>query len=114
MFEMNGYGVLVKAPVIEEISGGGKSSKVCRLTLVQNEVIRKGENPKEISSFLDFECWDTAAENIVKYANVGDTIFVRATPRKDSWTDAEGKKHSKVYFRMNEFRIFQKREKKQD
>ena len=47
--------------------------------------------------YLDFECWDSAAEFIVNNCLEGDKIYIEAAPKND----VDG-----VIFRINTFKVF--------
>lgn len=81
----------------------GKS--VVNFGIAVNRYFGKGEGadrPKEVS-FLEMEAWDTGAETIAKYLVKGDPIIVHCSIKQEEWEDKDGKKRSKLKFRVNSF-----------
>lgn len=99
MMKVVGVGRLVADPVLREVG----TTCVADFTLACDERVGSGENRKKITSFLDFNVWDKAASVIAEYAKKGDQLFVVGIPRKESYTDKEGNKKYKSYFRVEEF-----------
>ena len=94
-----GIGRFVKDPELKPVN----DTFVCEFTLAFNEFRKvKGENKKN-TCFLDFQIWDKAAELIVEYCRKGNKLLIEATPRQDKWTDADGNKRSKIFFRVDNF-----------
>lgn len=91
----------------------GNTQKV-ELVLVTTEK-RKGREKNNVtdSHFLNFEAWDAAAKFIYDVALKGDTIYVEATPRQEKW-EKDGKKMSRQYFRINNFKIFPKLDQQEE
>lgn len=72
--------------------------------------VEKTKNPEtgvydSKAHFFQFEIWDTAAEYLVKNSVKGDMlVLLSATPREHTW-EKEGKKFSRIVFRVNRFKI---------
>lgn len=102
-----GFGRLTSDPVLTKIPdkvSGETKTHVCKFSLAFN--LRKGD--QEEAHFFDFVIWDTGAENFASRASKGDLIFVEAEPREERWVKDE-KKMKKVTFRVNRFKIFEKK-----
>jgi len=110
MFKAFGEGRFVKDPVVKEVG----NTRVAKFTLAVNEYRKAKEgavdgDDNKITSFFDFEAWDTAADVIGKLCQKGTRMLVSAKPRQDSWKDKEDKPHSRILFRVEEFTILDKR-----
>jgi single-stranded DNA-binding protein len=71
--------------------------------------LKDGNKTKQIDYF-DFEAWDSGATTIAKHCKKGDELAVLATARQFCWNDDEGKKISRVKFRVNNFNLFPRNE----
>jgi single-stranded DNA-binding protein len=92
---------LVARPVLEKTE---QNVSVSSFTGVFNEKRKTQDKVVEDAHFLDFVIWDKAAEFVCDRFDKGDLIYIEsATPRQRRWTDGEGKKHSKIVFRINSF-----------
>lgn len=100
MMKMIGVGRFCRDPELKYV----KDTCVCEFSLAINEYrkVKDGEK-KKISSFLDFQIWDKAAELICQYCRKGDEILIEATPRQDKWQDKDGNNRSKIIFRVDNF-----------
>ena len=104
MIILTGLGRFVKQPELKEITkrDGGETC-VCEFTLACNEVRKiKGERHQD-TAFIDFVIWDKAAEVVAQYCKQGDLLQVKATPKTQRWTNAEGKNFSRIVYRVDEF-----------
>lgn len=99
---------LTREPVLKAVG----ETHVCNFGVAVNEHYTKNGEKKEISNFFECELWDKGAEVFAKYVNKGDQVVIEARPRYDSWEDADGKKRSKVFFRVDNFQLL--RQKKVD
>lgn len=98
------YGNLTRDPELREFNSGSK--KVVFTLAVERYYKRKDNSGGKETSFLSFEAWDSAAELISERLRKGDPILIiDASARNDNWEDSEGKKRSRVFFRVNEFRF---------
>lgn len=62
------------------------------------------------TQFLDFEIWDTGADNFIKRFHKGDKVGVRASARVSKWTDKETNKERRaVRFRVDEFESLERK-----
>ena len=96
-------GRLVSDPELTDVN----ETSVVRFTLAINEYRKSkdGEKSKKVD-YLDFEAWDSGATTIDRYCSKGDELAVMATARQDKWTDKDGRKRSKIKFRVNKFKLF--------
>src|SRR5688572_9185120 len=74
-------------------------TQVCQFGLAVSHRVKD----KDVTDFFEFEAWDRGGEVIAEHFHKGQPILVHCTPRNDRWEDAEGKKRSKVYFRVDRF-----------
>lgn len=96
-----GIGRFVAKPELKQTTQG---VAIAEFTLVFNEKRKVADKLLEQPHFFDFVIWDKAAELVCKTFDKGDIInVVSATPRQNKWEDKEGKKHSKVIFRIDSF-----------
>lgn len=101
---MKSYGVLwfVSDPELTKVGDTVKSS--FKLMYKNKRYNNEGVLVKEVN-YLDFEVWDSAAEFVVKNCIKGDSIYVEATPKQESW-EVNGETRSKIVFRIDSFRVF--------
>lgn len=98
-------GNLVFDPELNNIKiDENKTTSVVNFRLAIPRRFRKGngEVGKQIT-YLDFEAWDSGAEVIARNYKRGDAIIVRCCAKNDIFPDENGKKVSKVKFRVEEF-----------
>lgn len=103
-----GFGRLTADPVLTDIpdkTTGKVKTHVCKFSLAFNF---SKDGKTEESHFFDFVIWDTGAENFSGRARKGDLVFVECEPREERWVK-DDKKMKKVLFRVNRFKIFEKR-----
>lgn len=83
---------------------GGGSTNVCNFVLSVSRKFKKsnGELGKQIS-YLDMEIYDSGAALLCQHFKRGDSILINASARNDNYTNSEGKKVSKVRFRVENF-----------
>lgn len=92
---------LVARPTLSKTDQG---VSVSTFTGVYNEKRKAQDKLVNDSHFLDFVIWDKAAEFVCDRFDKGDLVYIEsATPRQRKWVDDEGKKHSKIVFRVNSF-----------
>jgi single-stranded DNA-binding protein len=109
MMKLFGVGCFVQKPELRHV----KDTCVCEFSLVFNE--RRKSTDERVAHFLDFVVWDSAAELIVDSCDKGDLLQIEAMPRQDKWVDKEGRKRSRIVFRLEKFNFigpksFQKRQ----
>jgi single-strand DNA-binding protein len=95
-------GRFVRDPEIRTTSQG---KKVVNFSLAISRKFKKNGSKElqEEVSFPDFEAWDSGAELIHKHFVKGDSIAVESSLKTDTWESEEGKKRSKLKFRVNRF-----------
>ena len=79
--KLMGVGRFVKDPELKEVN----ETVVCEFALAVNEFRKIKDERKRITSFLDFQIWDKAAQLIVEHCRKGQEIMIEATPRQDKW-----------------------------
>lgn len=111
MMHLSGTGRFVKDPELREIP----NSVCCEFSLAINEVrtVKRGEKIKK-TCFLDFVIYDAGAEVLQKHCRKGDLVQILAVPRQDNWTNAEGQKRSKKYFRVESFKLLPNKKREED
>jgi len=71
----------------------------------------KGGEDKDETCFVDCRAFGRTAENLNKYMNKGDPLFVEGRLTFDSWTAQDGTKHSKHRVVVESFQFLGKAEK---
>lgn len=105
-----GEGRLTKDPELQEFQNGDKTTALTRFSIAVNEYHKSKGDDKKVVHFFDCEAWDSGAKIIAQYARKGDTICFSAIVKQNRWNDKNsGDARSKVVFRIEEFRIFEKR-----
>ena len=100
-------GRLVRDPKLVELD----RTHVVEFCLAVNEYrrLKDGSKAKQVDYF-DFEAWDSGAKAIAKHCKEGDELAVSATARQFCWNDDDGKRMSKVKFRVSNFNLFPRNE----
>lgn len=70
-------------------------------------------NRKEDTEFHNVVAWGNSAENIAKYFQKGDEIFVGGYLKTRDWADRDGKKHYRTEIILEVFDFGQKSKKNQ-
>lgn len=93
-------GNLVRDPEVRSVNG----TKVATFRLAVNNFYRDKKNGelKEITTFLDMECWNSKAEVIGSLLKRGSLVTVQCSARTQSW-EREGVKRSRILFRVDNF-----------
>lgn len=97
-------GNLTKDPIIQNV---GEKARVVKFSIAVNEYLGKDKDPEV--NFIDLEAWDTAADVIAEHAQKGSRIKVQATLRNDRWKDKEGNPRSRILFRVNKFKLMDRK-----
>lgn len=84
--------------------GDGKETVVTNFTLSISRKFKKnnGELGKQ-TSYIDCELWDSGAKIVSQNFRKDDFILVHASARNDNYTTTDGKKMSKIKFRVESF-----------
>ena len=94
-----------------------KGTPVCRFTIASNRFYKTGSGMEKEAGFFDIETWGEKAESCNEYGRKGKEVRVVGRLKQDSWTDNDGKKHSKIIIVADqavEFKPEQKREFSQE
>lgn len=94
-------GNFVRDPELRETSNG---TSVINFTIAVNRRYKRGTG--EVSreaAFIDCEAWDTGAETIASNFKKGDAILINCSAKNEKWVDKEGRKNSRIKFRVNQF-----------
>jgi single-strand DNA-binding protein len=95
-------GNFVRKPELKKV--GTDQVSVVNFSIAVNRKFnaRSGEQKKEVT-YVDCEAWDSGAETIARNCDKGDYIIIYASAKNESWTDNDGKKRSRVKFRVDRF-----------
>jgi single-strand DNA-binding protein len=103
-------GRFVRKPELKPVS----DTKVCNFSIAVNRKYTNQQNEsKEEVVYIDCEIWDSGAETIARNCDKGDYILLECSAKSDSWTEADGKKRSKMKFRVDRFHFIPGTKKKQ-
>ena len=96
-------GNLARDPELRTVGSGDKQTSVVNFTIATSREFTKanGEQDK-VTSFIQCEAWDSAAEAVASSFKKGDLIMVEGSLRNDSW-EKDGVKHSTLKVRVNNF-----------
>lgn len=94
-------GRLARDPEFKEF----EKARVAQITLCTSRSYKsKHLNQKVVDKvFIDMEAWDTGGDIIVNNLRKGDFIAVQCSVKQHRWTTQEGKKRSKICFRIDKF-----------
>ena len=93
---MNCYGIFTFAEDPTIISVGNTVKSELKLYFTK----KRYDNDNNViidKVYLNFECWDSAAEFIVNNCVFGDKIYIEASPKNE---------FNNVVFRINTFKVF--------
>lgn len=94
-------GNLARDPELRRV--GEKNTAVVNFTLATSREFTKADGTQDkVTSFIQCEAWDTAAETIASSIKKGDLVMVEGSLRNDSW-EKDGVKHSTLKVRVNNF-----------
>jgi len=85
-------GNLTRHPSVK-YTGSGKA--VTTLSVAVNEMAGRGENKREIVTYVDVTVWDKAAEACGQYLDKGSPVLVEGRLKLDTW-EKNGEKRSKL------------------
>lgn len=74
-------------------------------------VRREGKEPE--TTWLDFEAWRSAADNIAKYVRKGDLLWVAGETRNKKYTDKDGNVRRYNVVMVKEYRFLPNARKEQ-
>lgn len=90
---MNRYtaiGNLTKDPACRDAG----ESKVCNFSIAINEYHYTNGSKSQSTFFIDVECWNRQAENVVKFLSKGKKVAIEGKLKTNSW-EKNGQKFSK-------------------
>ncbi len=99
-------GFLVKDPDYQNLKN---NLPLCKFTIGSNRHYTKknGEKVKE-SYFFEITTWMQMAQTCSKFLKKGSRVIVSGILKKNSWQDAKGNYHSKVYIEGKEVSFLSK------
>ena len=87
-----------------EVNTKVTSGTLVAVSVAFNEKYKKKDGtPVEIVHFYELEFWSHKAVYLMKYGHKGAAIEARCFPRMSSWENEEGKKRSRIVFRVEDF-----------
>lgn len=90
-------GRLVRDPELKYLSSG---KAVCNFSIASNS----GTKDKPTVNFLDIQCWEKLAENVVKFMKKGNQVSVNGELMQQRW-DKDGKTQSKIIINAHEIQF---------
>jgi single-strand DNA-binding protein len=90
---MNRYtaiGNLTKDPVCRDAG----ESKVCNFSIAINEYHYNNGSKNQSTFYIDVECWNRQAENVVKFLSKGKKVAIEGKLKNNSW-EKNGQKFNK-------------------
>jgi single-strand DNA-binding protein len=101
MNQLNVIGNLTKDPETRSV---GETS-VTQFGVALNRRFKgKDGEPKEVTTFVDCECWGAKGETIAKFLEKGRKVYLTGELKMDSWEDKEsGAKRSKLLMNVMDF-----------
>jgi single-strand DNA-binding protein len=91
-------GRLTRDIEVRQIANGTSLGK---LSLAVSERVKKGEEWEDRPSYFDLTLWGKRAESLAKWLTKGTIVSATCTATQDRW-EHEGKKQSKVTFKVND------------
>jgi single-strand DNA-binding protein len=96
-------GNLARDPELRFVTSGDKKTAVVNFTVAVSREFKKANGTQDkVTSFVQCEAWDSAAETVASSFKKGDLIMVEGSLRNDSW-EKDGVKHSTIKIRVNNF-----------
>lgn len=94
-------GNLARDPELRVV--GDKQTSVVNFTIATSREFTKADDTQgKITTFVQCEAWDSAADAIASSFKKGDPVMVEGSLRNDSW-EKDGVKHSTLKVRVNNF-----------
>lgn len=106
MIRVFGEGYLVNDP---ELVSYNTDKVLAKFTICGNEY-HKDKNGESVKTASFFDCilYDSGAKTLATYAKKGSRVAFCGRPRQERWEDKEGKKRSRIVFRVDEFTLLNK------
>ena len=76
-------------------------TSVCNFSVATSESYTKDGEKKERTEWHNLEVWGKLADVCSEYLKKGSQVFVKATPRTQTWETDSGEKRSKVVYRVS-------------
>ena len=95
-------GNFVRKPELKNVGEGQVAVVNFTIAVNRKYTSRDGQLKKE-TTYIDCEAWDSGAETIAKHCDKGDFIILYTSAKNESWNDTDGKKRSKMKFRVDRF-----------
>jgi single-strand DNA-binding protein len=85
---------------------------VVEVPLAVNERYKSNGKEQKVTTFIDVQVWNKAAENLAKMAEKGDELFITGSLRQSLWKDKDtDKQRSKIFIRAESWQFTQHKEK---
>ena len=76
------------------------NGKVADFSVAVNKRTSAGnDETKEITDFIEVECWGSLAEHVAESLGKGSRVVVTGSLRQNRWTDSEDNKRSTIRIR---------------
>jgi single-strand DNA-binding protein len=96
-------GNLTRDPELRYVGTSGKSTAVVNFRLAVSDEYKTANGEfNKITTYVNCEAWDSAAERINNVLHKGDPVFIRGSLRMDEW-EKDGKKQTSLKIRVNSF-----------
>ena len=96
-------GNLTKDPDLRSVRVGEKNVPVVTVRLAVSDEYKMANGVlNKITTFINCEAWDTAAERIAERLKKGDPVSIRGSLRPDEWKSGETK-FSSLKVRINSY-----------
>ena len=85
-------GNLTRDPELRTVKVGEKTVPVVNVRLaVSDEYKTSNGTSNKVTTYVNCEAWDTAAQRIAEGLKKGDPVFIKGSLRPDEWTKGETK-----------------------
>lgn len=96
-------GNLTRDPELRSVKVGERNVPVVNVRLaVSDEYKTSNGTSNKVTTYINCEAWDTAAERIAEGLKKGDPVFIRGSLRPDEWKNGETK-FSSLKVRINSY-----------
>jgi single-strand DNA-binding protein len=108
-FQFTGY--LCANPEVRKVG----DTEVATFDLAQTQRFKKKDKTTgEKTTYVPCELWGERVKTFAKYCVKGTGIYIEAEAETNKWEDKEGKKHSRIVFRILDWKFAEAKEKNDD
>jgi len=106
-------GNLTKDPELRSVKVGDRNVPVVNVRLAVSDEYKTANGvANKVTTFINCEAWDTAAERIAEGLKKGDPVFIRGSLRPDEWKNGETK-FTSLKVRINSYTPLSRNKKSQ-